>query len=249
MGYPIDRMRSPRDGSLSSTSWTSSETLAGTIAWHFESDGLMPMIIGHSQGGMLAIRALYELAGEWHAAIPVWNPLTNAAEERTSIRDPATGQSRPVVGLTVGYAAAIATGSLPRVLLGQWSMLPRLRRIPDTVTDFTGFTIPGDPIAGNLLGDRPYVAIGSAKVRNVVLPETYAHLGIPRVLHLASDPRTRRFIDDYAPDRVPPLPEDADVDTTNLMHAADIWYSVKKHWCLEAQRLIRARRGELKETE
>jgi hypothetical protein len=29
------------------------------------------------------------------------------------------------------------------------------------------------------------------------------------------------------------------VDTTNLLHAADIWYSVKKHWCLEAQRLLR----------
>ena len=30
------------------------------------------------------------------------------------------------------------------------------------------------------------------------------------------------------------------MDTANLLHAADIWFSVKKHWCLEAQRLVRA---------
>ena len=63
----------------------------------------------------------------------------------------------------VAYAAALATGWLPRVLLGQWSMLSRLRRIPDTVTEFTGFDIPNDPIAGNLLGITPYAVVGSAQ--------------------------------------------------------------------------------------
>jgi len=29
----------------------------------------------------------------------------------------------------------------------------------------------------------------------------------------------------------------------NLLWAADVWFSVKKHWTLEAQRLIRARRA------
>ena len=32
----------------------------------------------------------------------------------------------------------------------------------------------------------------------------------------------------------------AGVDTTNLIHAADIWHSLKKHWCREAQRLLAA---------
>jgi hypothetical protein len=239
MGYPLDRIRDPRDGSLASTSWKSSEALAGTIAWYFESDGMMPMLIGHSQGGMLALRTLYELAGEWRSTIAVVDPRSGEAEPRTSIRSPVTGEAIPVVGLKVGYAAAIATGKLPRLLLGQWSMLSRLRSIPDSVEEFTGFTIPGDAIAGNLLGDSPYVAIGSANVRNVELPSSYGHIDAPRTLHLAHDPRTRAFLDSYAPTRVPPLPEDADVDAANLLHAADIWYSVKKHWCLEAQQLLR----------
>jgi hypothetical protein len=32
------------------------------------------------------------------------------------------------------------------------------------------------------------------------------------------------------------------VDTTNLVHAADIWHSVKRHWTIEARRLVGARR-------
>ena len=43
-------------------------------------------------------------------------------------------------------------------------------------------------------------------------------------------------------DEVAPLPADADLDVSNLMHAADIWHDVKKHWCLAAQRAIRAAR-------
>jgi hypothetical protein len=31
--------------------------------------------------------------------------------------------------------------------------------------------------------------------------------------------------------------------TRNILLAADLWYGIKKTWCLEAQRLIRARRG------
>jgi len=27
----------------------------------------------------------------------------------------------------------------------------------------------------------------------------------------------------------------------NVLWAADVWFSIKKHWCIEAQRLIRAR--------
>jgi hypothetical protein len=28
-----------------------------------------------------------------------------------------------------------------------------------------------------------------------------------------------------------------------VLWAADVWYSIKKHWCLEAQRLVRAERN------
>ena len=240
MGYPEDRLRDPRDGSFSRNSFGNSERLAGEVAWYYEHDGMMPMLVGHSQGGMLAIRTLYELDGAFHDAIPVVDPVTGQALDRTTIRDPLTGTVRPVVGLKVGYAAALATGKLARVLLGQWSMLSRLRLIPNTVEDFTGFTIPGDVIAGNVFGDEPYRARGSATVRNITLPASYSHIRLPLTRHLAEQPATRTWIEAYAPDGAKPLPDDPGIDASNLLHAADIWWSVKKHWCIEAQRAIRA---------
>jgi len=241
MGYPADRLENPRDGGFSYSSFGSSETLAGTLAWHYERDGMMPMLIGHSQGGMLALKTLHELAGAFAAAIPVWNPLTDTAEPRTTLVDPLTGRERPVIGLRVAYAAALATGALPRVLLGQWTMIPRLRKVPDTVEEFTGFTIPWDPIAGTIGSGEPYAATGSAVVRNVLLPASYSHVGLPQTGHLAANPATRAWIDGWSRDAASAaLPDAPGADTTNLIHAAELWYSIKKHWCREAQRLLRA---------
>jgi hypothetical protein len=161
------------------------------------------------------------------------------------------------VGLRVAYGAAIATGWLPRLMLGQWDMLSRLRTIPDSVDDFTGFILPNDPIEGNLFGDRPYEASGSARVRTVVLPGGYHHITLPRAAHLAADPALRTWIDAWRPGdpneragppqaRISPEARSAEGspvtppagDTSNLVHATDIWYSVKRHWCLQAQRLL-----------
>lgn len=71
MGYPQERVRNPRDGAFSYSSRIDSRELAGTIAWHYEREGVMPMLIGHSQGGMLAIKVLQDLAGASGAALPV----------------------------------------------------------------------------------------------------------------------------------------------------------------------------------
>lgn len=254
MGYPQERVRNPRDGAFSYSSRIDSRELAGTIAWHYEREGVMPMLIGHSQGGMLAIKVLQDLAGASGAALPVWNPLRGAAEARSTIVDPLTGEVRPVVGLQLPYAAALATGRTMRVLLGQWDMLERLRSVPDSVQEFSGYFIAWDPIAGtgpHAARDDPYRASGSARVRNLMLPAAYGHLSLPLASHLAADPATRRWIAAFDPrafdlqalDALPPTLADADL--RNLVHAADIWFSVKKHWCLEAQRHARARRAPL----
>ena len=140
------------------------------VAWYYETEGMRPVLIGHSQGGMLAIRVLYDLAGAVSDAIHVWNPLTNRAEARTTIVDPVTGDVRPVVGLRMRYAAAIATGKLPRLLLGQWSMLSRLSRIPDSVDDFTGYSLDWDLIAGHfgrsVSGFHTWIASEKAPARS-----------------------------------------------------------------------------------
>lgn len=235
MGYPAGRLANPRDGALSYASSGDSAMLAGELAFDYERTGLAPMMIGHSQGGMLALRTLYELAGEFHDELHVVDPATGQALDRTSIVDPHGGRARPVVGLRVAYVAALATGWLPRLLLGQWSMLSRLREVPDTVDEFTGFSLPRDAIAGNLLGEKPYVGTGHARVRNVTLPSRYHHVTLPRVAHLAADPAIRAWIDAWSPDSHAALPPG---DTDNLAHAVDIWYSIKRHWCLQARHLL-----------
>jgi hypothetical protein len=243
MGYPEERIRDPNGGALSYSSSIDARRLAGAMAWYYEREGMMPMLIGHSQGGMVAIRVLYELAGEFGDSIPVWNPLSGAAEARTTIVDPRNGASRPVVGLEVPYVAALATGKLPRILLGQWTMLWRLHSIPDTAEEFTGFSFEWDPIAGNFGSAEPFRATGSARVRNVILPPKASHLTLPLAKELALDPAARDWINRYAPGPgTPSPPSGALADLPNLLHAADIWYSVKKHWCLEAQRLVRGAR-------
>jgi hypothetical protein len=152
-----------------------------------------------------------------------------------------------VVGLKVPYVAALATGKLPRFLLGQWTMMGKLRAIPDTVEEFTGFSIEWDMIAGTPPGSEEYHADGTAQVRNVELPAATSHIRMPRTRYLTRNAATRAWIDDYDPATAQPaLPEGPDIDRANIVHAADIWYSVKKHWCIEAQRLIRARRAAIK---
>jgi len=241
MGYPEERLRNPADGTHTYGSFGSSARIAGMLAWHYERDGMMPMLIGHSQGGMMVVRTLHELAGGFGDAVAVWDPVADEALPRTTIVDPRDGRTRPVVGLTVPYAAALATGWLPRIFLLQWDMLPRLRSIPDSVDEFAGFTLEWDPIAGETTGGTPYAANGRADVRNITLPSSYHHVTLPDAEHLAADAATRAWIDAYAPGSATPGPApDPAADTANLLHAADIWHSVRRHWCLEAQRLIRA---------
>lgn len=253
MGYPEEKVRAITGGSYTYSSYADSRELAGMVAWHFEQEGMMPILIGHSQGGMRAIKVLHELSGAFSDRIPVWNPLTGKAEDRHTVIDPLTGEERPVRGLKLRFAAAIATGKPMRVLFGQWEMLPRLRRIPDTVEEFTGYTIQWDLIAGIVPGlerREQYRPHGAARVRNVLLPPEYNHLTAPLTAHLAAQETTRRWISQYAPGREPfPLPADPEIDTRNLLLAADLWHHIKKHWCLEAQRLIRAKRSHSEDEE
>jgi hypothetical protein len=52
----------------------------------------------------------------------------------------------------------------------------------------------------------------------------------------------RDWINAYVPGADNGNPPGADEGRgTNAFWAADVWFSIKKHWCLEAQRLIRAR--------
>jgi hypothetical protein len=238
MGYPEASLRDPRDASLSTSSYTSSTRLAGIVAWHYEQTGLRPMLIGHSRGGMLVVRTLHELDGAFAEAIPLHDPERDESLPRTSFRDPYTGAMQPVRGFRVAFGAAIATGTLPRLLQGQWTMVARLREIPDTVDEFTGFTIAWDPIAGNFGEAAAYLANGNTAVRNVLLPAATSHIGAPLTEHLAADPVTRQAIDAWRPEQREPVLADPSADARNIAHAADLWFSIRRHWCREGQRRL-----------
>lgn len=242
MGYPEKSLLDPQTGRYSMSSYTSSEKLAGFVAWYYEKEGMMPVLIGHSQGGMLVVKVLHELDGSFREDLQVWNPLTGESEERSYITDPLADRQRQVRGLKLGYASAVATGKLMRFLLGQWDMLDRLHRIPDTVEEFTGHHIRYDPIGGSLTGKK-YFPLGSARVRNVMLPGSYSHITVPLTEDLAAIPAAREWINAYVPqaDALHPPEGLSRTERKNILFAAEQWFYIKKHWCIELQGLVRSR--------
>ena len=242
MGYPEASVRDPANGDWSYSPYMDTRQLAGLVAWQFERDGMRPMMVGHSQGGLYVVKILKDLAGRSGDTLQVWNPHAWDYEGRTSITDPFTGKERPVVGVSVAYGSAVGAGGWALLLPNQWESLDTLRKIPDTVDEFTGFFVAADLIAlsfpGNPL-DSPYTANGTAVVRNVTLPATYNHITVPVADDLPQEPAARAWVDAYYPG------SDADTSSLSLsaqlhvLYAADVWYSVKKHWCLEAKNLIR----------
>jgi hypothetical protein len=250
MGYPTDKLRDPADGAYSQSPYGDSDRLTGEIAWYYEHDGVRPMMVGHSQGGVQAVKILYELGGAFGDRVAVWNPVKDVSEARFSITDPLTGETRSVVGLSVAYVSAVGAGGAALALPNQWGMAGRMRNIPETVDEFTGYTIPGDLIAWTFPGASGatiYRHNSAAKVRNATLPDSYHHITVPLTSSLANDASARAWINAYQPsggeDEVLKAPTDVKGD--NIVWAADVWFSIKKHWCLEEQRLIRARRAAL----
>ncbi len=247
MGYPEGKIRDRGDRRWSHSPYQDGAELAGLLAWYYERDGMPPIVIGHSQGGIQAVKVLRELDGQFSDRIAVWNPYTDAAEDRTTIVDPLTGEERPVVGLKLSYVSVAAAGGAALLLPNQWSMIDHLRSIPDTVEDFTGYTIGFDTWAWTvgMSASSEFHHNGTAQVRNVELPGWYNHVVFPATQDLADDPQVRTWIEAYLPDhyRTPvPLEESG----RSVLWAADVWYEVRKHWCIEAQRLIRARRATLR---
>jgi len=243
MGYPEARIRDPFDGAWSHSPYEDAERLAGMVAFYYEKDGMVPILIGHSQGGMQAVKILYVLAGDYSPEVPVWNPLTDFAERRTTFIDPLTRREVPVVGgFRVPYVSVVGAGGAAFLLPNQWTMVGKLRTVPDTVEEFTGYAIDLDLWAWTLPGvkeSRDFENGGHVRVRNVVLPAGNNHVFIPAVDDLLDSAASRAYIDAYDPAAGVAPPRGS---PENIEWAADVWRMVKKYWVIEAQRLIRARR-------
>jgi hypothetical protein len=247
MGYPAEQIRHPGDGSWSHSPYERSERIAGMIAWAYERDGLRPMIVGHSQGGIQAVKVLHDLAGTFDTALPVWNPMTDSAERRTFIIDPYTRTPRPVVGVQVSFASVVGAGGPSVLLPNNWAMMRRLRTIPDTAVQFNGYFLGIDWFAMSLAdvdADGFSSPSGKVQVRNVILPAGYLHVTVPVTHYLLDKPDLKRMVDEYR--ATTERPDEATMPGTysdNFYYAADNWASIKKHWVLEARRLVLAKRA------
>ena len=247
MNYPEEAILQPQNGAFSYSCYFDAKNIAGAVAWHYERKAMRPMLIGHSQGGIQVMKVLHELAGHFSKSVPVWNALTGRTEKRDTILDPFTGEERPVIGVGASYATAVGAGGLTRILPNQWVMNARLRSVPDSVEEFTGFRVDGDILGGDMLGlaagANLYKPNGKAQVHNLRLSLGHDHVTIPNTKHLSLNPDARRWIYEYHPVRNPD-PGKVQGPAANLTWAADVWYSIRKHWCLELQNLIRQKQKE-----
>ena len=152
-----------------------------------------------------------------------------------------------MVGLQVCYTTAVGAGGFTRFLPNQWNMTGRLRRIPDSTEEFTGFYMGLDLFGGDLLGfggANAYEPLGKASVRNVQLPTRYDHVTVPATKHLLESQAVKDWINNYTPTAEPKVEVEFDSDSSHILWAADVWHSIKKHWVLELQRVIRAQRAQ-----
>jgi len=246
MGYPEAMIVDPRDGSWSISPYESSALIAGLLAWQYEHDGTRPIVVGHSQGGIQTVKVLHELAGSFGSELHPFNPHTQTFETPTTIVDPLTGRERPLVGISVAYASVVGTGGWALALPVHWIVLSQVREIPDTVDEFVGYRIGLDLFAWDvpgLEGVKTFYPNGKAIVRNVTLPASYSHVLVPVSADLAASPELRAWIDAFNPDDEAGRAAVPAGDPANLLWAANVWHDIKRHWALEAQRFVRARRA------
>jgi hypothetical protein len=115
------------------------------------------------------------------------------------------------------------------------------------VEEFTGFYKGLDLLGGDFLGygsanhSKPN---GQAAVRTVQLPTRYHHGAIPDTKHLLASQELKDWINHYQPGpgpvETPALDREFKDDSRHILWAAEVWHSIKKHWVLELQRMIRA---------
>ena len=205
LGYPEAKIRDPGNGDWSYSPYTTTARLAGIAAWHYEQDGLRPMIIGHSQGGLYVVKVLKELAGTVPAAGSRCGTRSPTSEEpRDDDRRP-DDRARAPGGRRLG----VVRGGARRRRLGARAAQPmgRLREPAQDPGHRPGVhrllhrarplraVVPGQP-ARRALRSRT----ARAKVRNVTLPARHQ----PRVR--PGDPPGRRRARRCAPGSTPTRP-------------------------------------------
>jgi hypothetical protein len=129
-------------------------------------------------------------------------------------------------------------------------MQGKLREIPDSVEEFTGFQKGFDILGGDFMGYgkvNEYRPLGSAIVRNVRLPANAPHTALPDTSDLLNDPQLTQWISHYEPglwNNAAAASHPFVGKGGRILWAAEVWYDIKKHWVMELQRALRAGIGQ-----
>ena len=257
MGYPPGRIGDPRTEDFKVDWHEESETIAGMAAWTYERDGMAPMIVGWSVGGITTMSVLHDLnnsAGK--TKLRVVNARTGEVEDRDWIRDPYTGEKRPIVGLKVSLAGVLTSGGLGRLAqIFRWGNRPSLRSVPNTVEELLGFQAPADLLGtdwwfaqdpAGLARGNEFKPMGGAKVRTIIADDSYDHFNVIHCQLLSKSPEGRKWVESYRPDPGYGLRDHRGTSRYSLVEGkrnlwcGELWYAIKKHWTLEAQRVAGA---------
>jgi hypothetical protein len=123
-------------------------------------------------------------------------------------------------------------------------MNTRLRKIPDSAEEFTGFQKGMDLFGGDFLGygsANDYRSTSNAVVRNVRLPSASAHGWIPDAKPLLKSQEMKDWINSYQPGDSATNSLKFGAKDGRVLWAAEVWHSIKKHWVLELQQLLQAK--------
>jgi hypothetical protein len=123
-------------------------------------------------------------------------------------------------------------------------MNARLRKIPDSAEEFTGFSKGMDLLGGDFLGygsANDYHSTSNAVVRNVRLPTGSAHGWIPDAKPLLKSQEIMDWINNYQPGDSATNGLKFGSKNGRVLWAAEEWHSIKKHWVLELQQLLKAK--------
>ncbi len=196
----------------------------------------------------MAVKILKDLAGQSGDSLRVWNPLTGHARRPHDDRRPAHPSRAPGRrGLRrlrlrgrrrrPGVAAAELVGK-SRHAAHDSRYGRRVHRLLHRGRP--GRVEPSRQSAGQAVRKQWHGTRAQRDAARDVQPHHRAADGRSRARRAACATGSTRTC--RATSATPPaLPGDA---AEHVLWAADVWYSIKKHWCIEAQRFVRAHRAD-----
>lgn len=239
MGYPAAAVYHPTDGKFAVSSYSDPEKIAGETLFYYQREGVRPVYIGHSLGGVQSIKTAHFFSGNFgRHEVRIYDPVEHKYLRQKDFVNPLTGEHVGFDSLKpIAHLIAVGSGGISRAFPSQWSMGDRVKQVPDSVLRMTGIHLEGDWLGNDFLTGKEkneYKSLGSAEVENFYLPPGHNHVTLIRTKHLLKYPEVKEWIDNYNPQEFSVIPEGLPGNTDNILLAAQIWHILKREWYLAA---------------